>query len=190
MDTETNGLDFRKNRIIEICFIVFDLIKYEEIERYESLVFQSEEVWKDSDPDSLEVNGFNWDMIADAPGEAEVAEEIKEIFKRLNLVRKKAVFICQNPSFDRNFFSQMIPSREQDKMQWPYHWFDFASMFWALSLERKETLPWKVGFSKDKIAAYYGLPPEQMPHRAINGVLHLIDCYKAAIPKIDLPDNA
>ncbi len=35
--------------------------------------------------------------------------------------------------------------------------------------------------SKDKIAKFYNLPPEEKPHRALRGVEHLIECYKAAV---------
>ena len=38
-----------------------------------------------------------------------------------------------------------------------------------------------VNLSKNTIARHYGMPPEEMPHCAINGVNHLIDCYSAVL---------
>ncbi len=185
LDTETNGLDFHSNRIIEIAFKLIDLFNGDVIAEYNTIVSQPLKVWEMSDPASLEVNGFTWEMLKDGISEEQLRSDIKEIFKKHNIRRREAVYICQNPSFDRNFFCQIISSREQEKLQWPYHWLDFASMFWSLTIEGHRTsqgpLPWDVGFSKDKIAKHLGLPPEQSPHRAMNGVDHLIQCYTAAV---------
>ena len=102
------------------------------------------------------------------------------MFNKHGIKRGQAVFICQNPSFDRGFFSQLIPSYEQEKMNLPYHWLDFASMFFSIELFHNKK-PWDVGFSKDKIARYLNLKEEVRPHRAINGVHHLLECFKQLI---------
>jgi DNA polymerase-3 subunit epsilon/oligoribonuclease len=107
------------------------------------------------------------------------------LVQRNKVHRKTAVFICQNPSFDRIFFSQLISPEIQEKFNWPYYWLDFASMYWAEAIrvgkQKEEKLPWNTGFSKDKIASEYNLPPETNPHRAMNGVDHLLLCYKHVI---------
>jgi oligoribonuclease len=41
--------------------------------------------------------------------------------------------------------------------------------------------PWETGYSKDKIAIAHSLPREQQPHRAMNGVKHLMLCYCAVV---------
>ncbi|MDE3048090.1 MAG: hypothetical protein KGI83_07075, partial [Verrucomicrobiota bacterium] len=50
-------------------------------------------------------------------------------------------------------------------------------------------LPWETGFSKDLIAQQYALPGEEKPHRAMNGVRHLLLCYQAVVgfPRINEP---
>jgi len=183
LDTETTGLDHTKHRVIEIAYQIIDLTTGELIHSFDSVIAQPIDVWNRADPSSLRVNGFTYDMIQDGPTEEEIAAQIKQTFQKLKIKRGKAVYICQNPSFDRVYFSQILPSAIQEKHAWPYHWLDLASMHWAKTLmnhkEKGGPLPWDTGFSKDKIAAFYNLPPEAMPHKASNGVAHLVECYKA-----------
>lgn len=186
LDTETNGLNPRTHRVLEIAYKILDLESGEIRETYETAVQQSEEDWSRSDPNSLKVNGFTWDRVEKGISLKQVEQDILESFQRWQIRRKEAVFICQNPSFDRAFFSQLIPVELQEQLRWPYHWLDLASMHWAVALERAKQrsgslLPWEIGFSKDQIASYYRLPEEAKPHRAINGVEHLILCYQAVV---------
>jgi oligoribonuclease len=185
LDTETNGLNPYKHRILEIAFKIVDLISGDEIDKYEKIIFQSEEIWERSDPKSLEINGFTWKDITTGISEKKVSEEIISLFDEYKIRRTKAVFICQNPSFDRLFFSQIIAPEKQDKMGWPYHWLDLASMFWALTIKKaknkEDILPWDIGLSKDAIAEHYNLPKEAAPHKAMNGVTHLLSCYKSTV---------
>jgi DNA polymerase-3 subunit epsilon/oligoribonuclease len=55
-------------------------------------------------------------------------------------------------------------------------------MFWAychLSPGAPKSEFFKeMSLSKDAIAARLGLPPEEKPHRALNGVAHLLACYR------------
>jgi oligoribonuclease len=178
LDTETNGLDFFQNKTLEIAFCLMNLENFEILMRYESCVFYPKEIFLKSDPQSLYINGFTYDLIETGKPIETITKEIKEIFNRFNIKRENSVFICQNPSFDRAFFSQIIPVKEQEKLRLPYHWLDFASMFFALQFHQ-EKKPWKIGFSKDKIAKHLFLSEEKRPHRAMNGVDHLMDCYKA-----------
>ena len=59
------------------------------------------------------------------------------------------------------------------------------SVFWALSMikarNKEGPLPWEIGFSKDLIAQHHNLPSEEKPHRAMNGVNHLLLCYQAVV---------
>lgn len=185
LDTETNGLNAFKHKTLEIALQIVDLTKGDIKDSYESVVIQNEADWKLSDPESLKVNGFTFDEIKKGKPGSLVATEITNLLQRNGVQRGKAVFICQNPSFDRIFFSQLIDPDMQEQLKWPYYWLDLASMYWAESVRRgKENphrLPWVTGFSKDKIAAAYHLPPEVNPHRAMNGVEHLLLCYKNVV---------
>lgn len=181
LDSETNGLNAQKHRIVELSFKMIDVASSEVLEDFTSLVYQPQEVWEQSDPNSLKVNGFTKEMTDQGRKEEDVAADIKEIFLRRGIARGKAVFICQNPSFDRVFFSQIISPDYQEEQNWPYHWLDLASMYWGKLMTTKENLPWETGFTKDKIAKACGIPSEEAPHRADRGVDHLVACYEAVI---------
>lgn len=181
LDIETTGLDAQVHRPIDVAFKVLDAHTHEIKGAFQSLVKWPQEVWEARDPNSTEINGYTWSDVSSGLGPEEVSRLIKEEFSRVGIMRGKAVFICQNPSFDRAFFNQLVPVYTQEKLNWPYHWLDFASMFWALQIQRaieqKLPLPERMSLSKNSIAAASGLPTESMPHRAINGVNHLIQCY-------------
>lgn len=181
LDIETTGLDARVHRPIDLAFKILDAQTHEVKSAYQSLIKWPLEVWNEKDPSSIEINGYKWEEISSGQSPDEVAQQIKDEFLRVGITRGKAIFICQNPSFDRAFFNQIVPVYNQEKLNWPYHWLDFASMFWALnlqkSLQQNQPLPEKISLSKNSIAQLYGLSTEMIPHRAINGVNHLIQCY-------------
>ncbi len=185
LDTETNGLNSQVHRILEIAFKIVDLTTGEIKEEFQTIVAQPIEAWEKSDQESLRINGFSWEEVSQGKTARQVSQHILDIFSRWGIRRKKAVFICQNPSFDRVFFAQLIDSDTQELLSWPYHWLDLASMFWALSMDKAKKkmgpLPWETGFSKDLIASHYKLPLEAKPHRAMNGVSHLLLCYQAVV---------
>ncbi len=192
LDTETNGLNPFLHKPIEIAFKILNVRTGVLIEEYESILFQSYEEWQNSDPSSLQINGFNWEQVSYGKQKENVSAEILDCFTKHGIKRGNATFICQNPSFDRAFFTQIIPVTTQEKKLWPYHWLDLASMHWAMTLNKKKNtpilpFPWEMGLSKDNIAKAYQLPPEKTPHRAMNGVDHLISCYKAVV---GFPENA
>jgi len=183
LDTETNGLNPFKHRVVEIAFQMVDMETGAVVDSYEAVLFQSYEEWQKSDLQSLAVNGFDWEQVSYGLRLETVADQIRACFTKNKICRGESVFICQNPSFDRAFFGQILSTDLQEELLWPYHWLDLASMHWALSLKKKDPqdYPWKTGLSKDKIAKAYLLPKEKTPHRAMNGVLHLIACYEAVV---------
>jgi DNA polymerase-3 subunit epsilon/oligoribonuclease len=186
LDTETTGINPEKHRLLEIAYKVVDSITGKTIIGYESIVAQTEEVWAEADPLSLSYTGLQWEEILKGKTEKVVASEIENDLNQLNLREKSGVFICQNPSFDRSFFLQIINAEMQEHYGWPYHWLDLASMYWAVNLlrNRTSTLLFKEGdLSKDEIAKHLRLGPEQSPHRAMNGVNHLMACYEALLGK-------
>jgi oligoribonuclease len=181
LDSETNGLNAAHHKILEIALKIVDLSSGEKKAEYETLVSQPIEAWERSDPESLRINGFTFDTVSKGKSPRIIAQEIIDLFSLWDIKRKKAVFICQNPSFDRVFFSQLIDADTQEMLRWPYHWLDLASMHWALSISKPGPLPWETGLSKDSIATHYQLPSEEKPHRAMNGVNHLLLCYRAVV---------
>jgi oligoribonuclease len=182
LDTETTGLDPEKHRTLEIAYKVIDSQTNRTVVSYQTLVSQPLEIWAEADPESLQFNGFTWEETLSGKQEKVVAGEILNDLNRLGLGDKGGVFICQNPSFDRAFFTQMINTELQRHNGWPYHWLDLASMYWGVRLSREPEFSKKIeeaDLSKNKIAAFYGIPEEKDPHRAMNGVDHLIACYTA-----------
>ena len=185
LDTETNGLNPFVHKVLEIAFKIVDLTTGTVVGTYSATVKQSHEEWKKSDPASLKVNGFSYEMVELGTPPDQVATEITNMMQKNRINRGTAVFVCQNPSFDRIFFSQLISPDIQEQFRWPYYWLDFASMYWAEAMRKGQSasdkLPWNTGFSKDKIASVYNLPSEASPHRAMNGVDHLLLCYSHVI---------
>jgi oligoribonuclease len=181
LDTETNGLNPFKYQLLEIALAIIDAETGTRYETYESVIQQPRATWDNSLPESLKVNGFTWEEVEKGRPLNEVASAIETLFTRHSIRRGEAVFICQNPSFDRAFFSQLFSTEKQEALQWPYHWLDLASMYWSYALLGKKVMPWKTGYSKDKIAAVFGLPSEKQPHRARNGMEHLLQCYTACV---------
>jgi oligoribonuclease len=185
LDTETNGLNPYKHKVIEIAFQIYDVLSGELKDEFQSIVSMSPEEWQRSDPESLQVNGFKWNEVQQGVPAFEVGSQIQDCFAKNGIKRGKAVFICQNPSFDRIYFSQLVDPDVQEKLGWPYHWLDLASMYWSEAMKKGAMgtgkYPWETGFSKDKIAVAMQLPTEEQPHRAMNGVKHLLLCYKELV---------
>lgn len=182
LDSETTGLNFKKHRLIEIAFKAIDSETGRTLCSYETLINQPREIFAAADPTSVKINGITFEEILDGKSERVVATEIIQILNHLGFSEKSGVFICQNPSFDRFFFCQLIDVDLQDRLKWPYHWLDLASMYLAVRQVNDKLSIKKIkekGLSKDSIANYFGLAPEEQPHRAMNGVNHLIACYEA-----------
>ena len=177
-------MNLLRHKVLEIAFKIVDVLTGEILDAHQATLAISPAQWSQSDPESLKINGFSWLDIQNRGVPLEkVSKEIIDCFVKNQIKRGSAVFICQNPSFDRAFFAQLVDPDTQEKALWPYHWLDLASMFWVMAIKRKELKngmwPWESGLSKDKIAAAFQLPNEDKPHRAMNGVDHLILCYRA-----------
>jgi oligoribonuclease len=185
LDTETTGLDPFSHRLLEIAFKIVDIPSGYEKLTYQAIIKQPIEVWEQRDPTSVEVNGFTWEKVLLGKEESVVRQEIIQIFTDLQISRGSAVFICQNPAFDRNFFAQLINVYTQEQKKWPYHWLDLASMYWASQIkayrEIRAPFPKEMCLSKNAIAQHYQLPTESNPHFALNGVDHLLLCYRKVV---------
>lgn len=191
LDIETDGLDPDMHQALEVGVSIYELHTMTCICEYSSFIRCSERHWTfGSDPRAFAINGITFEDVKDAKEASEVCSDLAELFLSHEIDKTNSVFICQNPSFDRGFFPQIMPVETQYELELPYHWLDLASMYWI-----KMLVPQKVNgciityhpnirrppMSKDAIAYGLGIPPEEKPHRAINGVNHLIACYKALI---------
>lgn len=185
LDIETTGLDPKVHCPIDIAFKIVDASTGEIKASYQSVIKQPIECWNLRDLHSMEINGYTWEEIQQGKEPELIAKEIVETFYALGIERGKAVFICQNPAFDRGFFTQMIDVYTQENLHWPYHWLDFASMYWAyfsLDLKGAKTgFPSEMSLSKNAIAERHQLNEEGLPHKAQQGVDHLLLCYGAVV---------
>ncbi len=183
LDQEATGLDATKHAVLEVAFKILDISTNQFVMTYQSIVKHPKEVWDKRDPVSVGVNGFEFEHLANGKEPLQIKQEIITAFTEVGVQRGKAVFICQNPAFDRGFFAQLIDVYTQERLHWPYHWRDLASMYWTVQMQncrqKGEPFPREMNLSKDEIAKYYNLPKENHPHKAMNGVDHLILCYRA-----------
>src|SRR5580704_9180627 len=93
LDSETNGLNLLKHKMIEIAFKILDISTGMPVDSFHSVIAISSEEWEKSDPESLRVNGFSWhDITANGLPSSEVALEITECFARNKIKRGEAVF--------------------------------------------------------------------------------------------------
>lgn len=180
LDTETNGLNWNKHNIFEIAFVICDLGTGERIATFSSLIELSDEEWGKSDPESLKFTGITREDLVHGHSRDHVQKEMLACFKSHGIRRGRAIYICQNPSFDRLFFSTLVNIELQEELLLPYTWLDLASMFWTRQI-KNGLRPDQIGLSKDMIARHYKLGPEKKPHRALAGVEHLMLCYEKVI---------
>lgn len=180
LDTETTGLDPEKHLPIEIAYKVLDLSTHQFLLSYESYIAISREAWADADPDSIKIHQFSYEQLLAGKTLKTICAEMTSDFNHLPLKEKSGVFLCQNPSFDRAFVNQIVSVDLQKEYHWPYHWLDLASMFWSYLHIKNDPLLKNLSenlLKKDQIANFLNLPEETTPHRAMNGVNHLIQCY-------------
>jgi oligoribonuclease len=181
LDTETNGLDWSKHTILEIAFVIIDMTSGVQLDEYNVMVKVSDAEWERGDKESLAYTKITRESL-DTLGKTKdlIKDEMLTLFKKHEINRGKAVFICQNPGFDRSFFRGLVDVATQEKLKLPYYWLDLASMYWVKRFSEKAA-DYNFPISKDAIADYYGLEGEKKPHRAMQGALHLIKCYNSVV---------
>lgn len=188
LDLETTGLDFDKHVVLDVGIVIVDLNDMSRTFAYTSCITCDANDWLLADKKALEVNGFseenNWQL---SKKDYEVTKELVQFFKKHDVEKGKAFFICQNPSFDRPFFLQLMSQELMHELNLPYHWLDLASMYWMKYYACFHPIPsahciipelaYEVSLSKDTIAKHLGIPPEAKPHKALQGAMHLMKCY-------------
>ena len=185
LDIETTGLDPFQHRPIDLAFQVFDLNKEVVVAKYQQIIFYPENIWDAHDPKSIQMNGYSYEMVCKGKVGDEVSNEVIDLLTSLDIKRGNSFFICQNPAFDRAFFDHIVPVYTQEMLNWPYHWLDLASMHWSVYLREIKSsgreMPTSINLSKNSIGKVFGIPEESEPHRAMNGVEHLLKCYQAVV---------
>src|SRR5437764_15263021 len=113
LDTETTGIDPTKHRIIDISLKVVNPETFTTLSSYNSLISQPPEIWDRADPQSIQFVGMTFEELKMGKPEEVVAQEIATILNGCRLKQHSGAFLCQNPSFDRAFFSQLISVQQQ-----------------------------------------------------------------------------
>lgn len=93
LDTETTGLDYTKEKIIEFAAVRLENGKIKDT--YQTLINPEQHIRKSS----IAIHGITEDMVADAPTESEVLEEI------LNFIGD-APIVAHNAIFDYSFLNE------------------------------------------------------------------------------------
>lgn len=178
VDIETTGLDFEKHVALDLCVAIVNLDVRDEMHTFMRFIRCSEQDWENADPEAMKINNILRDAHDIISSSIEsVASDLAVFLEDHGIVRDKAFFICQNPSFDRVFFHRILPQRVMSDLNMPYHWLDLASMYWSKYYACCYPTPEEISLSKDSIARCLGLEEEPKPHTSLGGVHHLIKCY-------------
>lgn len=180
LDIETTGCDFFKHVPIEIAIVIVDYNANKNKSVFCSSISCSANDWENADSRSLKYVGVNPECVWLGQTIENVSKEIEFFLLRNDISKDNSFFICQNPSFDRNFFHRILTQERMTILNLPYHWLDLASMYW-IKYQSKNSYKPTINLSKDTIAKKFKIPPEKKPHRALNGVEHLIKCYEALL---------
>lgn len=163
-DVETTGLDERTHEIIEVGVIVVDYHTLGVI-REDTFKVKPERIELAS-PEALRINGYNEEEWKDA------------LSKRAALIRydefiSKARFGGWNSPFDRRFLRAL--EREVGiPLPLDYHETDIAS----LALEILRNVAFQKKLKLDTVAEFFGLEPEPVPHRALNGARLELEVFR------------
>lgn len=180
VDIETSGLDFNIHVVLDIAIVVVD---YSDSKKkrigYTSCIECDEKDWILAEEEALLINGFSEENHFPSKKDWQAGKEIEEFLVKNKIQNGNSFFLCQNPSFDRPFFYQLLSQNRMKELNMPYHWLDLASMYWIKTYGSMDIDPKSISLSKDDIAHTFGIPPEDKPHKALKGALHLIKCYEA-----------
>jgi len=141
-DTETTGLDFVNDELVQVSAITCDL-DTQEVESSINYFFEST---KEVEPRVTKINGYykgKWK----AEGFNPIPNEVGAPFILDYLNQKSAVIFCHNSSFDRAFISIFLNRCGVPTLEQPKYFFDsatLASLFMMKSDWKKPSLDYCV----------------------------------------------
>jgi len=167
IDFETTGLDEKKHEIIEIGALLCDAVSLDIYWEYERKLKPVNICC--AQPEALAVNGYTEEAWAGAAG---FRRGMMDFLCKLD---HTMIFTGQNVWFDVRFYlsaleqlryfepeGTLIDPLDPTPHGYSYHQLDIASMAWPL---QKEPV-----YRMSRLGPAFGIEPEPMPHRAINGV--------------------
>lgn len=153
VDFETTGLSPVRHEIIEIGAILCNADSLSVISEYEQKLKPNH--IETAHPEALKINGYSPELWEDA---VSFSQGFTDFYSRLD---STMVFTGQNVWFDVGFYLEAL-SQIGLKDPLDYHRLDIASMVFPF-------LPGIPELSLKKTAPLFGVEPEPVIHRAING---------------------
>lgn len=177
IDLETSGLNPLQHCILEIALVIVDVHTGQRIASYESVVKVDRVTFRRSEEGALKCNGFTWKKICDEGVNSDIIrQDIINLFCKHDITYRNSKFIACNCTFDKPFFTKFVGSQRM----FPSYWIDFPSVHFGVMMNNGVD-PDDIQFAKDKIAVTHELPPEEKPHRAMNGVEHMLLLYENVV---------
>lgn len=176
-DIETTGFDAQIHEIIELGLVLVDQKSLKVLDEFEVKI--KPQHIKTASEKALKVNGYNkldWLEAVD------LKEAMKIYSKKTNPVRSRisngagnAIFLAHNSFFDWSFITEAFKSTGVEDYT-DYHRLDLFSIAW--SRNRIKQLKGLTKFNLSEMCKYFGIEPESMPHRAINGARKELEVLK------------
>ncbi len=160
VDIETNGLDPRKNEILEIGAIVFESESLDVIDKMNIKVKMERP--EDGDLRAYAVNGYK-------PEEWIDAVPIKQALIKMSRRVEGAIFCAYNVTFDWSFLDE---ASKRAGVPLGFHYHKICLMSLAFAKHRKV-------MTMKGCCIALGVPPEADVHRALNGALAEFEIFKA-----------
>lgn len=161
-DLETTGLIASRHEIIEMGVVITNS-KLEIIKEIDVKILP--EHIETASAESLEFNGYKKENWLDAVN-------LRAALEMYSRETANAIFAAHNPAFDWSFIEQAF-YKTGVVDQTDYHRIDNFSIAWKVL--RNTGLQ---NMGQDDLAVHFGLDPEPMPHRAINGARMALEVYK------------
>lgn len=153
-DVETSGLDAVKHEILEIGLVLVDQKTGEVVDTL-NIKVRPEHI-ETADETALKINGYNAVDWQDA-------SSISQAIALYGEKAKDAIFCSHNVTFDWSFIAEAF-KKAGLKSTLDYHRLDLFTLIWAKTKNSNIE-----SFNLSKVARFFGLPEEALPHRAING---------------------
>jgi DNA polymerase III epsilon subunit-like protein len=165
-DLETSGDIPGFHEILEIGLVVFDQDTFEIIDTYDQKV--KPEHMENNIPRALEYNGYNekdWQNTI----------SLEDAMKIYGEKTKDCVFCAYNVSFDWGFVHDaFVKTGVFDPMSTfeNHNRLDMLSIAYIKGLKDKNSLSLKTA------CEFFGVPPEPLPHSALNGAMTAYELFK------------
>lgn len=164
-DVETSGLDADLNEILEIGLVVFDDQTFEILDTLSVKVIpEHPEICH---PKAYEVNGYTPDKWTDA---VPLSTAIKIYVEKIS----DTYFCAHNTTFDYSFIKKALDKNgivAEDMID--KHKVDIFTLAWS-KIPHDKMSKW----SLKTICEYLEIPPEPLPHRALNDAMSAYEVYK------------